>query len=108
MAFYIFKEGFPRLNKMASGSLSVELADNISYDDFDRFASSIVSHLRGIVLEKNDSIVMCLWDVLIDGFKCRIVFDDYPQGVFIELFDECSGLDFLELIKNIESGFVLL
>ena len=91
-----FQKNYPKIIKMASGHLSLELSDQISFDSFPEYAELFLSIVGGSVIERGDSIVMCIWDVVIDEYKYRLVYDDYPCGVSLESDnDESDG----QLIK---------
>lgn len=80
---------YPRIIRMASGHLSLELSDQLSFDEFPEYAKEFLATLGGCIEEKNDSIIMCIWDAVINENKYRLVYDDYPRGVSLE----SQGLD---------------
>lgn len=85
-----FPKGYPKIIKMASGHLSLELSDRVSFDDFPEYAELFLAAVDGSVKKRGDSIIMCIWDVVIKGCKYRLVYDDYPCGVSLESDNETS------------------
>ncbi|MGI2030382.1 DUF3630 family protein [Endozoicomonas acroporae] len=100
-----FVEGYPRLQKMASGHLSLELSDKITLDEFPEFANRLISVVGGIVEEKNHSVIMCIWDVSINDKQYRLVYDDYPCGVSLESDNDDSDREIYR-IKSLLEGRV--
>lgn len=99
MSAFVFPSGFPWVIKMASGHLSLELSDQVFLDDFPEYAYLFLEVLNGSVEERHDSIVMCIWEVIIHNKKFRIVYDDYPCGVSLESYSD-DGDDEIVRLKE--------
>lgn len=97
MSTLIFPKGYPKIIKMASGHLSLELSDEVSFDSFPEYASLFLAAVGGTVEERNDSIIMCIWNVLIKGKRYRLVYDDYPCGVSLESQDYESDDEIIKI-----------
>ena len=104
MSAIVFSSGFPRVIKMESGHLSLELSDQIFLDDVSEYASSFLDVLNGSVEERHDSIVMCIWEVIINNKKFRIVYDDYPCGVSLESYSDDGDEEIVRLEEFLSSS----
>ena len=97
-----FTEGFPRIERMASGHLCLELSDSIGYEHFFEYAELIMSKISGRVKNRNNSYVTCIWDVLVRGDSYRLVYEDYPCLISLESSSDCA----YENIENILKALV--
>lgn len=98
-----FSNGYPKITKMASGNLSLELSENIFFDDFPEYASLLLSIVDGDIEKKDDSIIMCIWNVVINGRKYMLVYDDYPCSVSLESSSEESDVYLIQIKKILEA-----
>jgi hypothetical protein len=98
-----FHEGYPKIRESASGHLSLELSETVSYDRFPEYAELFLSTVGGIVKKRSDSFIMCIWHVVINGQDYRLVYDDYPCGVSLEPNYEASDKEILRIKRVLES-----
>ena len=98
-----FQKGYPKIVKMASGHLSLELSGQVSFNGFPDYAELFLSTVGGIIKERNDSIIMCIWEVVINDCRYRLVYDDYPLGVFLESDNDRSDGELSRIKKMLEA-----
>lgn len=92
-----FPKGYPKLIKMASGHLSLEISDNVSYESFLEQAELFLASVGGAIKNRNDSFIMCIWKVEINDREFRLVYDDYPCGVSLESNNEESDKELIKI-----------
>jgi len=99
-----FQKGYPQIIKMASGHLSLELSDKVSFDNFPAYAELFLSTVDGSLKERNDSVVMCIWEVVVNERKYRLVYDDYPCGVSLESNSDESDKELISIKDVLTAG----
>jgi len=92
-------QGYPKIIKMASGHLSLELSDNVSYESFLEHAELFLASVGGVIKKRNDSFIMCIWKVEINNREFQLVYDDYPCGVSLESDSDASDQELLKIMS---------
>ena len=87
---------------MASGNLWMILSESISWEEFPRYATSILQFVGGSKVDVAESVEMRLWNVKILGQSMRLVYDDFPQMVSLESEDAEGDL----VLRGIHDRFV--
>ena len=75
---------FLRLEAMASGNLCLNLSENVNWEDFEAYATSLLHALRAKKIKVADSVEMRLWDISIEGEPFALVWNDFPAMVSLE------------------------
>lgn len=76
---------------MASGNLSLTLADDVSWESFPARASEFLQTVRGRCLFRVDSGAERIWLVLVAWRPFFLTFDDLPLGMNLEsLISPCN------------------
>jgi hypothetical protein len=75
------------IEPMASGERSLRLTEQVSWEDFPRYASTLVTLLGGSVNHQADSPAERVWTVVIRGALFWLTFDDFPFGVSLDSQD---------------------
>jgi hypothetical protein len=75
------------LEPMASGHRSLRLTRDVSWEEFDAYATAVVAALRGNIARPADSPVERVWSVTIDGASFWLSFDDFGLGVSLDPCD---------------------
>ena len=74
----------PKIEVMASGNLSLNITEDVSWESFPTQAALFVRRFRGIVLKRIDTPVERMWIVL---FRCRpffLTYEDYPERMTLD------------------------
>ena len=85
------------VKKMASGHLSLNLSEKVTWEGFPNYAAGLLRLLDGKLLNQSDGVDIRLWKVEIAGRTISLVFDDYPLMVAFE----SSDLDGDALIEDL-------
>ena len=72
---------------MASGHRSLRLTTEVSWEEFDAYATAFVTALRGAITHRADSPAERVWSVTIDGASFWLSFDDFGLGVSLDPCD---------------------
>jgi len=75
------------MDRMVSGHLCLNLSQNVNWDEFPDFANELLDLLKGTVLSRCDGVDVRLWNVVVDGMKLKLVFDDFPIMTTFESSD---------------------
>jgi hypothetical protein len=76
------------INTMASGHLCLNMTERVSWEEFPVCAERLVSSIRGEITRKSDGADLRLWEVIINGQRLSLVFDDFPVMVSLESSDD--------------------
>lgn len=74
----------PCIQIMASGNLSLLIADDVSWESFPEQAERFVERVNGRVLRKIDTPVGRMWIVLIQWRPFWLTFEDFPFGMSLD------------------------
>jgi Protein of unknown function (DUF3630) len=94
--FTMSKEG---LQKMFSGHLSLELANDISWSEFPEFAAEIVSKFGAKIIGKSEGVEMRIWELSFGDVPLRLTYEDFPEQVSLESSSD-AGDDKLRQIEG--------
>jgi hypothetical protein len=72
------------VESMASGHRSLRLTDQVSWEDFPRYAKALLGVLDGSIDGEADSPVERVWTVTIRGASFWLSFDDFGLGVSLD------------------------
>jgi hypothetical protein len=75
------------LEPMASGHRSLRLTRDVSWEEFDAYATAVVSALGGDITSRADSPAERVWSVTIDGAPFWLGFDDFGLGASLDPCD---------------------
>ncbi|PBQ01771.1 hypothetical protein CCL17_13510 [Pseudomonas congelans] len=73
-----------RIEKMHSGHSCLNLSAEIDWDNFPRYADSILGLLGGTVTSKSDAVDVRVWDVKIKGEAFFLAYEDFPSMISLE------------------------
>ena len=74
----------PKIEKMASGNLSLIITEDVSWESFPNQAREFMDWAGGWVLKKIDTPVERMWIVLIKFRPFSLTFDDFPLGLSLD------------------------
>jgi hypothetical protein len=86
-----------RLERMASGCLSLILREEADWSDFDAFAAELLALVDGQVLSRADSAVERVWTVRVRGQELWLAFDDWHHHFELSARDS-DGDDILRAL----------
>ncbi|UZS72784.1 DUF3630 family protein [Pseudomonas syringae] len=72
------------IEKMHSGHSCLNFSAEIDWDNFPRYADSILGLLEGTVTSKSDAVDVRVWDVKIKGEAFFLTYEDFPSMVSLE------------------------
>ena len=93
----------PILETNHSGNLCIELTGDGNWESFPAFAIKYCKQINATILQKTDGPDVRIWDIEIDGIKISISYDDYPNGILLESWDEKGNEIIKKLFKQIEA-----
>jgi Protein of unknown function (DUF3630) len=91
------------IGKMASGHLSLELTEKVSWENSPKFVDKFLKLLNGKVTSTTDGFDLRIWNVIINHCKYQLTFDDYPIMVALEsdtVEADAELLNILEILRN--------
>ncbi len=74
----------PKLTKMHSGRLSLQLTEKGAWESFPAFAEALANQLGGEITERVNAPDIRLWTLHYSGNFFHLVYEDYPNGVSLE------------------------
>lgn len=104
MSNFFFKIGFPKIEKMASGHLCLELSESVGYENFNEYAEWVISNISGKVKNKNNSYVICIWDVLVEDDSYRLVYEDCPCLISLESSSDSADERMEDIFRLLTKG----
>jgi hypothetical protein len=96
----------PRLERMHSKNLCVELTGAGTWESFEGFAQNWIAQIGAKLHERFDGPDARVWYVVFENHKVALVYRDYPNGVSIEAMDADSNAAIEKLFFIVSSEAV--
>jgi len=88
---------------MHSGNLCIALTEAGTWESFPAFAEKYCKQINATILKKIDGPDVRVWEIEVEGIIIRIVYDDYPNGVSLESWDDKGDEIIKKLFKQIDA-----
>ena len=89
----------PKKEKMASGQNCIELTEEGTWESFPAFAEQLVKQINAKTVNKIVAPDCILWEIVYNDVKLKLVYDDFPNGVSIEPFNQSDNIIINELFE---------
>jgi len=90
----------PKIIKMYSGHVSIELTDSGTWESFPKFAKEYAKQINAILIEEIIAPNMRFWKIKIDDIELKLVYDDFPNGISLESDSDEGDEYLLDLFDN--------
>jgi len=90
----------PKILKMHSGHISIELTESGTWESFPKFAEEYAIQLGAILIEEIIAPNMRFWKIKIDDIELKLVYDDFPNGISLESDSDEGDEYLLDLFDN--------
>ena len=74
----------PKIIKMYSGHVSIELTDSGTWESFPKFAKEYAKQINAILIEEIIAPDMRFWQMEINGIELKLIYDNFPNGISLE------------------------
>ena len=91
-----------RIYEMYSKNKCLLITDEISWEQFTKFANFLLGLFEAKLINKEEGITEIIWLIEIKGGRFYLCFDDYPLGVTIESVDDNSDLIIPDIEKKLQ------
>jgi hypothetical protein len=83
----------PEITEMASGNLSLQITDNVSWESFPAQAEEFLKKFNGKLVKRFDTPAERVWVVLIKWRPFWLSFDDFPLGLSLDsMHSSCNSV----------------
>lgn len=93
-----------KLERMASGSLSIVLQEEASWELFDRDASKWIKQIGAKLINKADSVDERVWEIEYSGIAFWIAYDDFQSSITLEPKIKVPDFTIEQIANQIESS----
>ncbi|MHA6194459.1 DUF3630 family protein [Pseudomonas wadenswilerensis] len=69
---------------MKTGRLCADLHTQVGWEGFPEYVKEFLKVFSGRVMSRYDSVDTRLWEILLEGEKLRLVYEDFPVMICLE------------------------
>jgi len=91
------------LGQMASGHVSLDLSEKVSWEEFPAYAERFRHFCSGVITDRTDAPDARIWGITLNDISLRLVYDDYPQMVSLESSSDAADEEIRRLHKKLST-----
>jgi Protein of unknown function (DUF3630) len=93
----------PKLERMHSGNLCIELSEGGTWESFEGFAEQWAAQIGAQIHDRVDGPDVRVWRIVYAGHTIRLVYSDYPRGISVEAIAPESDAAIQKLFSVVSS-----